>query len=57
MRDSRSPWVVFRDFNGILYPNKKCGSLPKGEWDIEDFHNALSDCGLVGLGCSCGSFR
>lgn len=40
------------DFNEILYAFEKNGELPRDERRMEDFQDALVDCGLYDMGFS-----
>ena len=44
------PWVIFGDFNEIVHPDEKLGSLDRDARQMEGFRECLSDCGLVDLG-------
>ncbi|KAL0378315.1 UNVERIFIED_CONTAM: hypothetical protein Sradi_3137000 [Sesamum radiatum] len=44
------PWLCGGDFNEILSQAEKQGSLPRANWQIEDFRACLRDCGLIDLG-------
>lgn len=43
------PWVVFGDFNEILYSNKKLGEADREEKQLKAFRDCLNRCGLVDL--------
>ncbi|KAL0448855.1 UNVERIFIED_CONTAM: hypothetical protein Slati_1441900 [Sesamum latifolium] len=44
------PWVCVGDFIEILAQHEKQGSLPRAQWQIRDFCECLSDCGLYDMG-------
>lgn len=43
-------WIVFGDFNEIVYPNEKLGRLNRDAKQMEDFRECLSRYGLFYLG-------
>lgn len=46
------PWVIFGDFNEILYSHEKSGGIPRDDSRMENFRKVLNDCGLVDGGFS-----
>lgn len=44
------PWLVAGDFNEILYNHEKEGGRPRGQRQMQDFHEALSNCHLSDMG-------
>lgn len=44
------PWVVFGDFNEILYSYEKLGGAKREVRQMEAFRECLNKCGLVDLG-------
>ena len=44
------PWVVFRNFNEIAYPDEKLGWLDRDADQMRSFRECLSQCGLTDLG-------
>jgi hypothetical protein len=46
------PWMVFGDFNEILYSHEKEGGNQRPQYCMQAFHDALSDCELEDLGYS-----
>ncbi|KAL0433047.1 UNVERIFIED_CONTAM: hypothetical protein Slati_2639000 [Sesamum latifolium] len=49
-RISVRPWLCGGDFNEILSQAEKQGSLPRANWQIEEFRACLRDCRLLDLG-------
>ncbi|XP_050222303.1 uncharacterized protein LOC126672395 [Mercurialis annua] len=47
---SSLPWLVFGDFNEILFSREKEGGRPKQNYLMESFRQALDDCALRDLG-------
>ncbi|KAK5824497.1 hypothetical protein PVK06_019272 [Gossypium arboreum] len=45
--NSSLPWCVCGDFNEIMYAHEKRGGRTKDERQMEEFRNALEDCGLA----------
>ncbi|KAL9680696.1 hypothetical protein QQ045_012475 [Rhodiola kirilowii] len=43
------PWVVFGDFNEVLYSYEIRGG--RENWQMQNFRDALERCGLFDLGC------
>lgn len=48
--DSRSPVVIFGDFNEILCHNEKDGGSSRADRDMDAFREFLNDCGLQDIG-------
>ncbi|KAA3479129.1 reverse transcriptase [Gossypium australe] len=48
--DEGQSWLVYGDFNEILYSFEKKGGLPREEQRMEDFRNVLQDCQLIDVG-------
>lgn len=44
------PWLVYGDFNEILYSFEKEKGLPRDERRMEAFRNTLVDCYLMDVG-------
>lgn len=44
------PWVVVGDFNEILYSHEKEGGAPRPVGMMQNFRDALVDCGLEDMG-------
>lgn len=44
------PWMVFGDFNEILYSNEKKDGIPREERRMNNFRHALESCSLVDMG-------
>ncbi|KAA3481364.1 reverse transcriptase [Gossypium australe] len=51
-RNEEQPWIVYGDFNEIMYEFEKKGGLPREERRMEAFRNALEDCRLIDVGYS-----
>ncbi|XVF50763.1 hypothetical protein PTKIN_Ptkin04bG0129600 [Pterospermum kingtungense] len=47
---NEDPWLCFGDFNEILWNYEKSGDHPRPEWQMENFRNAIDECGLSNLG-------
>ncbi|KAH9647987.1 hypothetical protein KPL70_025411 [Citrus sinensis] len=47
---SSSPWLCYGDFNEILHPDEKRGSNDRNVNLINEFREALRDCGLKDVG-------
>ena len=47
---SQLPWMVFGDFNEILFNHEKEGGRPRTDHQLQAFHVALGDCNLSDLG-------
>ncbi|KAK5776858.1 hypothetical protein PVK06_044823 [Gossypium arboreum] len=45
-------WLVYGDFNEIMYDFEKKGGIPREERRMEVFRNALEDCRLMDIGYS-----
>lgn len=43
------PWVVGGDFNDILYDSEKMGGVTRPFAQLQDFADAIADCGLQDL--------
>ncbi|KAL0378893.1 UNVERIFIED_CONTAM: hypothetical protein Sradi_3194800 [Sesamum radiatum] len=54
-KESNRLWVCVGDFNEILAQHEKQGSLPRTLWQIRDFRECLSDCGLQDIGYEVGT--
>jgi hypothetical protein len=50
------PWLIFGDFNEILYSHEKDGGNPRPLNYMQAFRDVLIDCGLEDLGFSGDSF-
>ncbi|MBA0597784.1 hypothetical protein Gorai_007575 [Gossypium raimondii] len=46
----RTPWLVYGDFNEILYSFKKEGGLPRDERRMEEFQTTINICRLEDVG-------
>lgn len=44
------PWIVFGDFNEILFNSENIGGLEKPGRLMENFRDTLNDCNLIDLG-------
>lgn len=44
------PWVVFGDFNEIMYLYEKLGGVEREARQMEAFQDCMNKCGLVDLG-------
>ncbi|CAM8877435.1 unnamed protein product [Rhodiola kirilowii] len=44
------PWLVFRDFNEVLFGWEVKGRCVRGEWQMKRFKSVIQDCGLIDLG-------
>ena len=44
------PWVLFGDFNEIIHFDEKLGWLNRDAFQMQNFRNCLSSCGLFDLG-------
>ncbi|GAV88798.1 Exo_endo_phos domain-containing protein, partial [Cephalotus follicularis] len=49
-------WVFIGDFNEILRLSEKHGGGMNASWQIDQFRNALHDCGLVDMRCEGSGF-
>lgn len=49
---SQLPWLVYGDFNEVLYSFEKKGNLPREERRMEAFQSALNECQLFFVGYS-----
>ena len=47
--NSSLPWYIFGDFNDLLSPGDKMGSVEHPSWLFRGFSEALTDCGLSEL--------
>ncbi|GMI64491.1 hypothetical protein HRI_000118400 [Hibiscus trionum] len=45
-----TPWLVIGDFNELLLAQEKTGGRIRSERQMDDFRNALQDCGLNDIG-------
>ncbi|CAM8966334.1 unnamed protein product [Rhodiola kirilowii] len=48
--DLSLPWLVFGDFNEVLFGWEVKGRCIRGEWQMKRFRQAMEDCGLSDLG-------
>ncbi|KAK9749853.1 hypothetical protein RND81_02G155300 [Saponaria officinalis] len=48
---SSLPWLVAGDFNQILFGEEKKRGVPRSQRKMEEFREALDDCGLKDIGC------
>ncbi|CAM8883204.1 unnamed protein product [Rhodiola kirilowii] len=44
------PWIVLGDFNEVLSDEEVWGMRPRQSWQMNNFREALADCGLTDLG-------
>ena len=44
------PWIVFGDFNEIVYSHEKSGGLARDGKQMANFRDSLDRCGLFDLG-------
>ncbi|XP_074301071.1 uncharacterized protein LOC141632422 [Silene latifolia] len=56
MRELKSllflPWVVIGDFNQILFEHEKRGGAPRDQRSMDEFREAMDECGLMDIGFS-----
>ncbi|XP_074304565.1 uncharacterized protein LOC141639306 [Silene latifolia] len=56
MRELKSPsflpWVVIGDFNQILFKHEKRGGVPRDQRAMDEFREAMDECGLMDIGFS-----
>lgn len=50
--NNQDPWMVFGDFNEILFQHEKRRGQERSRAQMEEFGNCLNDCSLQDLGCS-----
>ncbi|KAA3465353.1 reverse transcriptase [Gossypium australe] len=50
--DKTHPWLVYRDFNEILYSSEKSGGIAREERKMESFREVLEECRLEDIGYS-----
>lgn len=53
---SDGPWMVFNDFNEILYLSEMQGERLQNGYQMRNFRNALMDYRLLDLGCKNNRF-
>ncbi|CAM8929085.1 unnamed protein product [Rhodiola kirilowii] len=44
------PWLVFGDFNEVLFGWEVKGRCVRGEWQMKSFRSVIQECGLIDLG-------